>query len=670
MHRLNGKHRLASTSQSTITHPRKLIRTAQLLLGSLSPTLSPAAASSSSSLISPSPSTTPILSDDDKRMLVVKLSIASMTGKLDLTDCRLSFLPLDLFDLGSDLEELCLAGNMLTQLPSAIGKLKGLKRLQLAGNQLRSIPKEIGELVKLEGLWLGGNLIQGELPSEIGQLASLKQLSVSGNCIDILPSSIGRLSSLVELEVAGNNLTTIPPEVYTLKSLKKLSLNGNQISHLPQNGIEGLVSLEELFLMGNKLETLPSGMSKLGNLKQLSVSDNRLLSLPTDLLHSSASDDAPASSPPTPKSPLQKLWAYGNKLHDLDSIRCLLSTTGSNSLDSLWLEGNPLSPTASEALLTLGLKDQGFPNLKSLGLDITQLQGVADEVILAAGSRLKAGEVIPHPTSSGEVIPHPTSSDHHGYFKLAPSPSDDEGRSNLSSVKAGKIATKPVLLVSFGSAPGTPNWGGLIGKLYKESKEEKDRCFDVLYIVDPSRSWYQGGSDGGFEYYRDRLRRYTARYSHVVMVGDSMGATAALMCADLATTVLAFCPQVDLSTASIRPGEDGGWFLKLKERLLRVMEGLPLSTSVTSFVGTWQHDLDQVNLIPEREEGLKGKVGADSVPAAGGKKGGIRVKVFSLDSHRLALHLDKQGKLLPIVKDAIAHEMGERTGNIRISNLL
>ena len=67
-------------------------------------------------------------------MLVVKLGVASMTGKLDLTDCRLPLLPPEVFDLGSDLEELCLAGNMLTELPGGIGKLVGLKRLQLAGN--------------------------------------------------------------------------------------------------------------------------------------------------------------------------------------------------------------------------------------------------------------------------------------------------------------------------------------------------------------------------------------------------------------------------------------------------------------------------------------------------------------------------------------------------------
>ena len=74
-------------------------------------------------------------------------------------------------------------------------------------------------------------------------------------------------------------------------------------------------------------------------------------------------------------------------------------------------------------------------------------------------------------------------------------------------------------------------------------------AFDVLYVVDPARNWFDLGGDAvegdsGGLYYAERLRQYTRRYEHVVMVGDSMGATAALAFSDQATAVLAFCPQV------------------------------------------------------------------------------------------------------------------------------
>jgi hypothetical protein len=70
------------------------------------------------------------------------------------------------------------------------------------------------------------------------------------------------------------------------------------------------------------------------------------------------------------------------------------------------------------------------------------------------------------------------------------------------------------------------------------------REFDVLYVVDPGRAWYDLGDEAGGAYYSDRLRQYTERYDHVIMVGDSMGATAALAFSEQATAVLAFCPQV------------------------------------------------------------------------------------------------------------------------------
>ena len=45
-------------------------------------------------------------------------------------------------------------------------------------------------------------------------------------------------------------------------------------------------------------------------------------------------------------------------------------------------------------------------------------------------------------------------------------------------------------------------------------------------------------------YWREQLEKVTARYQRVLMLGDSMGATAALLFSDLATSVQAFTPQV------------------------------------------------------------------------------------------------------------------------------
>lgn len=74
----------------------------------------------------------------------------------------------------------------------------------------------------------------------------------------------------------------------------------------------------------------------------------------------------------------------------------------------------------------------------------------------------------------------------------------------------------------------------------------------MLYVVDPHRNWYCGGDAQLMqERYTSRLEQYTKQYKHVVMIGDSMGATAALLFSPLATHVMSFCPQVGL-------GEGGG----------------------------------------------------------------------------------------------------------------
>lgn len=50
--------------------------------------------------------------------------------------------------------------------------------------------------------------------------------------------------------------------------------------------------------------------------------------------------------------------------------------------------------------------------------------------------------------------------------------------------------------------------------------------------------------DDGIEFWRQRLSNVTSRYEKVIMLGDSMGATGALLFSDLATLVQAFTPQV------------------------------------------------------------------------------------------------------------------------------
>ena len=529
--------------------------------------------------------------------LEVKFGLAQSTGRLDLSECNLASIPQEVFEI-SGLEDLSLAGNEINFLPPEIGKLTSLRRLQLSGNQLRTLPEELGELQALEGLWLHGNRLK-ELPSSLSSLVNLVQLSVAGNELEALPEGIGALKSLRELAAAGNKIRSLPSDLDGLVALEILGLFGNLISALPES-LAGMVALRELWLQGNPpLTILPSYISELPALQQLSAADCALRDVPEALKNMPA---------------LRTLSLYGNNLKSIPP-----QILEAPKLTTLWLEGNPLESSEVNALLA-AVANAGEGSSTTIGFDSQQTSQIDFALLSSAGSRIKISEIC---------------GDGPGYFKLERAPG-----SNLGSPPA------KVLVVAFGSAPGVPNWGGVLKRVRDAAKEPVHNDFDVLYVVDPSRGWYGGGDDVEYNNYASRLARVTKNYEKVVMIGDSMGATASLLFAGQATSVHAFCPQIDLSSSSIRPGKGAEWGAALRKRSLDGVEHC--KGKVTVHVGNWKHDLDQANLLP---------------------KDAAHVQIYSVDSHRLAIALDRGGKLLPTLRAAILNEMGLSGNNVRVANL-
>ena len=66
----------------------------------------------------------------------------------------------------------------------------------------------------------------------------------------------------------------------------------------------------------------------------------------------------------------------------------------------------------------------------------------------------------------------------------------------------------------------------------------------------PARRLPAGGDAEGMAHWESRLEGVARRYSKVLYLGDSMGATAALLLAPAATSVHVFCPQVGCSAES------------------------------------------------------------------------------------------------------------------------
>lgn len=146
------------------------------------------------------------------------------------------------------------------------------------------------------------------------------------------------------------------------------------------------------------------------------------------------------------------------------------------------MESNPLTPEAVAALL------EGLPasSVSALGLDEGQLDQLPlaqrERLVTAAGPKLRVSRIVPPPGGSGGAP---------GYFKLDLAPP--------AAAAAGNGSSRPsteVLVVSFGSAPGTPNWGGLLKKVRAAAATPQVRrscCSSGAGLLAPPRLWGLGG---------------------------------------------------------------------------------------------------------------------------------------------------------------------------------
>lgn len=75
---------------------------------------------------------------------------------------------------------------------------------------------------RLSVLSLGGNLLT-EIPEAVGRLHQLQALTLCDNLIEVLPTSIARLTNLKSLLIHKNRLRHLPRDIITLKNLVEVS---------------------------------------------------------------------------------------------------------------------------------------------------------------------------------------------------------------------------------------------------------------------------------------------------------------------------------------------------------------------------------------------------------------------------------------------------------------
>ncbi|MDP2438476.1 MAG: hypothetical protein Q8P67_22255 [archaeon] len=168
-------------------------------------------------------------------------------------------------------------------------------------------------------------------------------------------------------------------------------------------------------------------------------------------------------------------------------------------------------------------------------------------------------------------------------------------------------------------------------------------CCDRLFLTDPSQTWYLRDADGswnGIESLKSRLRAYRSLkgYRNVVLIGNCLGGTAALLCADVADAVLAFNPQID-------PQHHAMFKYRLGARRLpqHVRDGLPeaIKEATRKCPSVYLHCSD--NPV-ERREGAK----LACIPNVN-----ITYHPWSRANTNLPGNLKKQNQLIPLLQDVV-----------------
>ncbi|MEH2320988.1 COR domain-containing protein, partial [Nostoc sp.] len=136
-------------------------------------------------------------------------------------------------------------------------KLTNLTQLHLSGNQITQIPEAIAKLTNLTQLDLRSNQIT-QIPEAIAKLTNLTQLHLSGNQITQIPEAIAKLTNLTQLHLSFNQITQIPEAIESLLELETLDLRGNPLPISPEilGSSDNVGSVKDIF---NYLRLLRSG---------------------------------------------------------------------------------------------------------------------------------------------------------------------------------------------------------------------------------------------------------------------------------------------------------------------------------------------------------------------------------------------------------------------------
>ncbi|CAH2310865.1 Podocan [Pelobates cultripes] len=193
-----------------------------------------------------------------------------------LTDAGL---PDDMFNSSRNVEVLIMSSNFLKYVPRNLPP--ALNKLHLKNNKLEKIPLgAFSTLSDLRELYLQNNLLtnEGMNNETFGKLNRLEYLDLSSNNLTHIPGGLPR--NIVILHLEKNNIRSISKDVLTqIRNLEYLLLHNNKLraKGIHADAFLGLKKLHTVHMYNNLLEKVPAGLPR--RVKTLMLLHNQISSI-------------------------------------------------------------------------------------------------------------------------------------------------------------------------------------------------------------------------------------------------------------------------------------------------------------------------------------------------------------------------------------------------------
>ncbi|CAO3652285.1 unnamed protein product [Cunninghamella blakesleeana] len=206
---------------------------------------------------------------------------------LNLSHCKLSSLPDDVFYSTHSIKHLTLDSNILTSLPDCIGLLKNLQELSIQDNKLNSLPEDISKLSELKVLLVQKNNLQC-LPRKIWLCSSLQTLNCSSNLLETFPEPFNEMSGPMQSLFNDND-----------NNNKNKINNKNESSNMDNNTAvnvgQGIVPSSSSSSLSSEQQSIHRDIRNLSN----DSTGTGRSSISNDSIHQKINRLPPHSSPPT-----------------------------------------------------------------------------------------------------------------------------------------------------------------------------------------------------------------------------------------------------------------------------------------------------------------------------------------------------------------------------------